>query len=343
MSNTGRTAEATELEARSFRRTIEMVWSILAPFVGLSVVVVIFLIYQALESPDLPFLSSYRMTLIAKQTTIVGMGALGMTVIIISGGIDLSAGSLLALTSVVLAVSLKAGYNPMLCVVLVLAAGTFCGLINGLLITGMRLVPFIVTLGTMLAFRGAAEIISDNKKVAVYDAPDWLSTLLKPPPPGSYQLVCTGVWIVLALALIVAIALRWSVFGRYVFALGSSEPTARLCGIHVPMVKLAVYSLGGLFMAVAGIFSFNNLGRQGSPTTGVGLELEIIAAVVIGGGSLNGGRGSVLGSLLGALTMTTLDSGCSYAGVSNAIQKVLVGAIIVLAVAVDQFVHRRQS
>lgn len=343
MSKPEPSTQATELETRSARRTAELAWSILAPFVGLGVVVGIFLIYQAIESPDSPFLSSYRMTLIAKQTTIVGMGALGMTVIIISGGIDLSAGSLLALTSVVLAVSLKAGYAPVLCVLLVLAVGAFCGLINGLLITGLRLVPFIVTLGTMLAFRGAAEIISDNKKVGFNDAPEWLSTLLKPPPPGSYQLVCTGVWIVLALALVVVIALRWSVFGRYVFALGSSEPTARLCGINVPKIKLAVYSLGGLFMAVAGIFSFNNLGRQGSPTTGVGLELEIIAAVVIGGGSLNGGRGSVLGSLLGALTMTTLDSGCSYAGVSNAIQKVLVGGIIVLAVAVDQFVHRRQA
>lgn len=320
-----------------------MVWSILAPFVGLSIVVIIFLIYQAIYSPDIPFISASRLSLIAKQSTIVGMGAVGMTVIIISGGIDLSAGSLLALTSVVLAVSLKAGYNPVLCVFLVLAAGAFCGFINGVLITGLRLVPFIVTLGTMLAFRGAAEIISDEKKIAVYDAPKWLSTLLTPPAADSYQFVCTGVWIVLGLALIMAIVLRWSVFGRYVFALGSSEPTARLCGINVPKVKLGVYSLGGFFMGVAGIFSFNNLGRQGSPTTGVGLELEIIAAVVIGGGSLNGGRGSILGSLLGALTMTTLESGCSYAGVSTAIQKVLVGGIIVLAVAADQFVHRRQS
>ncbi len=343
MSHSGPKPEVTELEARSARRTLELAWTILAPFVGLGVVVSIFFVYQISKKPDTPFLSANRMTLIAKQTTIVGMGALGMTMIIISGGIDLSAGSLLALTSVVLAVSLKAGFDPVLCVFLVLAAGTFCGFVNGLLITGLQLVPFIVTLGTMLAFRGAAEIISDNKKVAFNDAPEWLATLLKPPPPESYQLVCTGVWIVLALALVVAIVLRWSVFGRYVFALGSSEPTARLCGINVPKVKLAVYSLGGLFMSVAGIFSFNNLGRQGSPTTGVGLELEIIAAVVIGGGSLSGGRGSILGSLLGALTMTTLNSGCSYAGVSNAIQKVLVGAIIVLAVAVDQFVHRRKT
>lgn len=343
MNESGKTPEIAVPETRGVRRTIEMTWTILAPFVGLGVVVCIFLIYEAYARPDSTFLSSGRMTLIAKQTTIVGVGALGMTMIIISGGIDLSAGSLLALTAVVLAVSLKAGLDPVLCVLLVLASGAFCGLINALLITGLGLVPFIVTLGTMLAFRGAAEIISNNKKVAFNDAPAWLATLLRPPPPGSYQLVCTGVWIVLALALVVAITLRWSVFGRYVFALGSNEATARLCGINVPRVKLAVYSLGGLFMAVAGIFSFNNLGRQGSPTTGVGLELEIIAAVVIGGGSLNGGRGSILGSLLGALTMTTLDSGCSYAGVSNAIQKVLVGAIIILAVAVDQFVHRRKT
>ena len=342
MSEGTNTSSAQAATQAAGRPTFEVVWSSLAPFIGLALVVLIFVVYQWLVTPERPFLSQYRMTLIAKQTAIVGMGALGMTVIIISGGIDLSAGSLLAVTSVVLAVSLRAGIDPVVCVLLVLAVGMASGLINGLLITGLRLVPFIVTLGTMMAFRGVAEIVSDNKKVSYQDAPNWLSTLLNAPPEGSYQGVATGVWIVLALALLLAIMLRYTVFGRYVFAIGSSEATARLCGVNVPGMKLTVYTLGGLFMAVAGIFAFANLGSQGSPTEGVGLELSIIAAVVIGGGSLSGGRGSVLGSLLGALMMTTLESGCGYAGLCTVIQRVIVGLIIVGAVAVDQFVHAQR-
>ena len=324
------------------RQAVDILWSLVAPFVGLLVVVVIFVTYQELYKPEAVFLSTFRMTLIAKQTAIVGMGALGMTVIIISGGIDLSAGSLLALSAVALAVLLEASVQPVLAVAAVLGVGIVAGAMNGVLITGLRLVPFIVTLGMMLVFRGLAEQVSDQKKIQA-PAPDWLATLLDPPPDESYRMVCTGVWMVIVLGLLLTAVLRYSVFGRYVFAIGSSEATARLCGIHVPVVKVAVYALGGLFMALAGIFDFNDLNKQGNPTSGIGLELEIIAAVVIGGGSLSGGRGSVLGSMVGALTMTTLRSGCVYAGVSDPIQKVVIGSIIISAVAVDQFFHRRQS
>jgi len=324
------------------RRTIDLLWSLVAPFVGLLVVCGIFVVYQYAVTPQNQFLSAYRMTLIAKQTAIVGVGALGMTVVIISAGIDLSAGSLMALASVTLAVSLKSGVDPRLAVLIVLAAATLAGAFNGLLITGLGLVPFIVTLGTMLVFRGLAERVSDQKKIQA-PAPDWLATLLDPPAAGSWQMVCTGVWIVVVLGIVLAALLRYSVFGRYVFAIGSNEATARLCGINVPWVKIGVYAIGGWFMGIAGIFDFNNLNKQGSPTSGVGLELEIIAAVVIGGGSLNGGRGSVLGSILGALTMTTLRSGCVYAGISDPVQKIVIGSIIIGAVAVDQFLHRDQS
>jgi ribose/xylose/arabinose/galactoside ABC-type transport system permease subunit len=133
------------------------------------------------------------------------------------------------------------------------------------------------------------------------------------------------------------------VFGRYVFAIGSNEATARLCGLPVNGVKIAVYSLGGLFMAIAGIFDFNDLNKQGSPTGGIGLELDIIAAVVIGGGSLSGGRGSMPGSIIGALTMTTLRHGCIYVGLSDPVQKLVIGGIIIAAVAIDQGLHRRRT
>lgn len=332
-----------DLSARVWgRHAVDILWSLAAPFVGLLVVVVIFVTYQELFKPETTFLSSFRMTLIAKQTAIVGMGALGMTVIIISGGIDLSAGSLLALSAVSLALLLKASVEPVLAVAAVLGVGILAGAMNGVIITGLRLVPFIVTLGTMLVFRGLAEQVADQKKIQA-PAPDWLATLLDPPPDESYRMVCWGVWMVIVLGFLLTAVLRYSVFGRYVFAVGSNEATARLCGINVPLMKIAVYALGGLFMALAGIFDFNNLNKQGDPTSGIGLELEIIAAVVIGGGSLSGGRGSVLGSMIGALTMTTLRSGCVYAEVSDPLQKVLIGSIIIAAVAVDQFFHRRRE
>lgn len=341
-------------------------WNLLAPFVGLLVVLTVIQAYHLIWKPDVPFLRAYQLQLVAKQTAIVGVGALGMTVIIVSGGIDLSAGSIIALTSVFLAVLLRrevpacledypraAAVWQMLfldrlpiivAVLMVLASGALAGAVNGVLVTRLRLVPFIVTLGTMLVFRGCAEWLADQKKVMVVGdhVPAWLTTLLSP-PASPWQLVCTGVWIVILLGAALAAVLRYTVFGRYVFAIGSNEATARLCGVNVSGMKVAVYALGGAFMALAGIFDFNNLSAQGNPTSGEGLELDMIAAVVIGGGSLTGGRGSVLGSIVGALTMTTLKSGCIYAGLSNPVQKLLIGGIIITAVAIDQALHRGQK
>lgn len=326
----------------SKRGLASKVWTSVAPFAGLAIVVILFWIWGRIAKPDAEFLSAFRMTLIAKQTAIVGMGALGMTVIIVAGGIDLSVGSLLALTSVVLALCLRAGMNPIIALALTLIAGVLAGLVNGVLVTALRIVPFIVTLGTMLLFRGLAEELSSQNKIQA-PAPAWLATLLDPPAEGSVKLVCTGVWIVIALAVVLAFVLRASVFGRHVFALGSNESAARLCGLPVARIKIAVYALGGLFMGLAGVFEFDNLNRQGNPTSGVGLELEVIAAVVIGGGSLSGGRGSVLGSLVGALLMTTLRSGSVFAEVPDPVQKIMIGAIIIGAVAIDQVRQRRNN
>ncbi|MDZ4780954.1 MAG: ABC transporter permease [Planctomycetia bacterium] len=349
--------------ARTAQALASRAWSFLAPFVGLLVVLSVIQTYHLIWKPDNPFLKTHQLQLIAKQTAIVGVGALGMTVIIVSGGIDLSAGSMIALTSVLLAVLLRrevpaclddypriaASWQALaldrlpvtLAVFFVLLAGAAAGALNGVLITGLRLVPFIVTLGAMLIYRGMAEWLADQKKVMVVGdhVPDWLTTLLDA-PTSPWQLVCYGVWIVVLLGILLAAVMRYTVFGRYVFAIGSNEPTARLCGIHVPRMKIAIYALGGVFMALAGIFDFNNLSAQGNPTSGEGLELDMIAAVVIGGGSLSGGRGSILGSIIGALTMTTLRSGCVYAGMSNPVQKLLIGAIIIAAVAIDQGLHR---
>jgi ribose/xylose/arabinose/galactoside ABC-type transport system permease subunit len=320
---------------------VKSVISFLVPFIGLLVVT---LIFTAINLPNGWFLTVFRMKLIANQTATVAMGALGMTVIIISGGIDLSVGSLLALCSVSLAAMLRAGVDPMLAVFLVLSIGMAAGAFNGVLITGLRLVPFIITLGSMLIFRGLAHLVADQKKIqAAEQTPAWLANLMTITPPGSWKFISTGAWMVVVLGLALAVVLRYSVFGRYVFALGSNEGTARLCGVNVPLMKIAVYAVGGFFMGIAGIFDFNYLGKQGDPTGGDAMELKIIAAVVIGGGSLSGGRGSVLGTIIGALTMTVLTTGCNVVGVSDPVEKIIIGAIIVAAVAIDRFLHRGRN
>jgi ribose/xylose/arabinose/galactoside ABC-type transport system permease subunit len=313
---------------------------VLWPFLGLALVAAGFSIWGQIYKPESNFLTGFRLALIAKQTAIVGVGALGMTVVIASGGIDLSVGSVLALSSVVLAWCLGHGASPVLALAAALACGALCGLLNGVLVTALRLAPFIATLGTMLVFRGLAEELSGQKKIQA-EAPGWMSTLLDPPAAESWRLVCTGVWIVAFLALLLGLVLSRTVFGRHVFAVGSSEPTARLCGVPVERTKLAVYALGGLCTGLAGLFEFDNLNRQGNPTSGVGLELEVIAAVVIGGASLSGGKGSVIGSLIGALLMTTLRSACVFAEVPDPVQKLVIGAIIVGAVALDRMRERR--
>ncbi len=322
----------------------------LRPFVGLGVVLAVILIYQ-LAAGRGSFFTAYRFQLIAKQSAFIAMGSLGMTVIIIAGGIDLAAGSLVAVASVTLAIGLREGLNPAFAVFLAIAAGGLAGALNGTLITRLKLAPFIVTLGTMSAFRGLAEQIAHQQNIAVSDAPAWCTALLASPqiPPGHqnilwwlrfllrpWQWAAPGVWVVVLLALGLAAVLRLTVFGRHVFAIGGNETAARLSGVYVNRTKILVYALGGLFFALAGIYSFCELGNQGDPGAGLGKELDMIAAAVIGGASLSGGRGSELGALIGAVTMTAIRSGCTFAQVSDPLEKIIVGAIIIGAVAIDR-------
>ncbi len=285
------------------------------------------------------FQTSQNAITIARQTTIVGIAALGMTIVIISGGIDLSVGSIIALSTVVVAKALAAGAPPLAAALAGVAVAACCGLLTGTLVTGARVVPFIVTLGMLLGVRGAAKGLADEQKV---DAPlSALNNLLATLGPGTrWMLVPPGVWIMVLLALLVAGLLRYTRFGRHVFAVGSSEATARLCGVAVSRVKILVYTLSAAFAGLAGVMQFSRL-SVGDPTVAQGLELDVIAAVVIGGGSLAGGEGSVVGSLVGAFIMTVIRSGCSQAGLPNWVQEILTGVIIVAAVALDRLRHRR--
>ncbi len=281
-----------------------------------------------------------NLELIARQTAIVAAAALGMTIVIVSGGIDLSVGSVVALTTVVIAVLLNQGWPPLAAAIAGTASGAVCGLINGALISGLRVVPFIVTLGTMILVRGAAKGFADERRI---EAPQtWLNDLLRSTAPGDAGLLPSGVWLVVVLALLVGGVLRYTRFGHHVFAIGSNERTARLCGVAVPRSKILIYTLGALFAGVAGVLQFSRL-SVGDPTVAEGLELDVIAAVIIGGGSLAGGRGTIIGTLLGATTMAVIQIGCAQKGYPNWVQQIVTGAIIVLAVALDRWRTGRAS
>jgi ribose transport system permease protein len=291
------------------------------------------------------FATVRNIEMIARQTAIVGVAALGMTLVIISGGIDLSVGSVVALSTVAIAWLLEyAGAGPLTAALGGVAAAAFFGLVSGVLITRLRVVPFIVTLGMMLVVRGAAKGIGREQKIDVDPVRlKWLDDLLASvPPERSWMLLPPGVWMMIFLAVAVAALLRYTRLGRHTFAIGSNEQTARLCGVAVDRVKVIVYTLCGVFAGLAGLMQFSRL-TVGDPTVAVGLELNVIAAVVIGGGSLNGGEGSILGTLVGALIMTVIASGCTQMGLPNWVQEIVTGAIIVAAVALDRLRHRRTA
>jgi ribose/xylose/arabinose/galactoside ABC-type transport system permease subunit len=287
------------------------------------------------------FRSLRNLETIARQTTIVGTAALGMTLVIISGGIDLSVGSIVALSTVVIAALLQMGLGPLPAALGGLAAGALCGLVNGTLITRLKVAPFIVTLGMLLVLRGVAKGVADQQKI---DAPaTWLNELVAAMRPGMrWMIVPPGVWLMILLAVAVAVLLRSTRLGRHIFAIGSNEETARLCGVRVERVKTIVYSTSAGLAGLAGLMQFSRL-TVGDPTVAVGLELDVIAAVVIGGGSLSGGEGSVLGTMVGALIMSLIRSGCSQMGLPNWVQEIVTGAIIVTAVALDRLRHRRTA
>jgi ribose transport system permease protein len=308
----------------------------LGPFIGLILVLVIFASMPEIQDR---FLRLANLKSVAAQSVIVALGALGMTLIIISGGIDLSAASNLALASVTTAYAINVGVSLPLAILIGILTGCLVGFVNGLLITTLRLVPFIVTLGMLGIARGIAKWIAKNQKI---DAPlSWINDLMSTTPHPSWLFLAPGVWVFIVLAVLTAVALRYTVFGRHVFAIGSNEATARLCGIRIKRTKIVIYSLAGMFCGLSGVMQFSRL-TVGDPTVAIGLELDIIAAVVIGGGSLSGGSGSVLGSMIGVFIMAFLRNGSNMMGWPNYIQEIIIGAIIIIAVALDKIRHRKE-
>jgi ribose/xylose/arabinose/galactoside ABC-type transport system permease subunit len=337
----------------AFRGTLNWAWTVLGPFLGL---VLITLFFAWLTRSTGSFMTVESWQTIAVQTVVVGTAALGMTAIMISGGIDLSVGSTVALVTVAIALLVK-WLNPQLptglreaqvllpvALLVGILIGGLCGAINGILISTLGVVPFIVTLGSYKLFRGLAKWLGSSNVVYIpEDAKNWWFSRILAEPRPSWLGVAPGVWLLLGLSLILALLLRYSLLGRYVYAIGSNAATARLCGINVPLIGIVVYSLGGLATGLAGVLQFIYLSGTGDPTTADGLELRVIAAVVIGGGSLSGGEGTVVGTLIGCLIMSVLNNGCTHAGIPNASQDIIIGIIIVAAVALDRFRRRAGS
>ncbi len=321
--------------------------------------VAVFLFFAILVE-DGKFYTLRNLENIMRQSAVYATAGLGMTFVIITAGIDLSVGSIIALAVVVVAWVLNlqiagpdgspvylidqyAMATPALACLAAIVITTLAGFFNGAMIVRLKIVPFIVTLGTMGMIRGLAKGISGERDI--YPPKDtWISGIMDPTltnPAKSWMLLPAGVWILIVCIAFAAFVLRYTRFGRHVYAVGSNEETARLCGVPVGRTKLIVYALTGAFCGLAGLMQFSYIGGVGQPTTGVMYELFIIAAVIIGGASFSGGEGSVLGTIIGALIITILYMGGQQMGWPKWVQEMVIGGIIILAVAVDRIRHRR--
>ncbi len=310
--------------------------------IGLVVALLVVFAAFSFMIPGGSFYHLDNLELMLRQSALIGIVALGMTFVIIGGGIDLSVGSTTAFSSVVVAWLLLRNYSPMVAFFGAIIAGTVCGIVNGLLITRLKVGPFIVTLGTYLIVRAVGKGLANNTSITPTQD-TWLGKLLDPVKPADrWHILPWGVWMLIILSVAMALVLRYTRFGRYVVAVGSNENAARLCGVPIDRVKLAMYSINGAFAGLAGVLLFSKL-DQADPTSAQGMELSVIAAVVIGGASLSGGEGTVVGTIIGAMIMQTISSGGAQKGWADWIQEIVTGAIIVLAVGLDRWRARRAA
>ncbi len=300
------------------------------------------LIAFSIASPN--FMQTSNMIAILQATSVNGVLAVAATLVIITGGIDLSVGTLMTFCAVIAGVVLTFAGMPLpLGVLAAIAAGAFCGLCSGTFVAKMKIPPFIATLGMMLILKGLSLVISGTRPIYFNDTPgfDQISrgSLIGEVIPALP--IPNGVLILFLVAIAASYILGRTVLGRYTFALGSNEEAVRLSGVNTDAWKMAIYALAGSICGIAGILIASRL-NSAQPALGLGYELEAIAAVVIGGTSLSGGRGTIIGTLIGALIMAVLTNGLRVLSVAQEWQTVVTGAIIILAVYADM-ARRRQS
>lgn len=306
----------------------------LLPFGSLTLIICILSVLK----PD-TFLTMENFMNVLRRSSVNGIIAVGMTAVIISAGIDLSVGSMMALAGMVGAYTMIAVGGPdpqgaalVIGTVVSVITGIVCGLLNGVLITKLKLQPFIVTLGTMSAFRGISYVMNEGQP---YNVP-------------SYKYLNEGIVLgipvsVLIFAVIVAVAsfvLKYTRLGRYAYAVGSNREAAFHAGVNVDLNLIRIYALTGLVVGIAAMITTSRA-VSAQPTAGIGLELDIIAAVVIGGASLAGGRGTITGTIIGTLLISFLRNGCTMLDISTNVQLIVIGAIIIAAVAVDQLARSK--
>jgi ribose transport system permease protein len=277
------------------------------------------------------FLTVNNLLNVLRQVSINALIAFGMTFVILLGGIDLSVGAVLALSSVAIASMMAAGVDPVLATLFGVLAGAALGAVNGIIISRGKVAPFIATLGTMTVFRGLALVASDGRPITGFNS-DFFSMLgagyignLIPVPVITTMITFVALWFIL----------KKTVFGRHVYAVGGNEEASLISGVKVNRVKLWVYTLSGGLSALAGVILTSRL-NSAQPNAGMGYELDAIAAVVLGGTSLSGGRGWIVGTLIGAVLIGVLNNGLNLLSVSSFYQQVIKGSVILLAVLLDR-------
>ena len=280
------------------------------------------------------FLTAANLANVAEQSAIVGVIAIGMTFVILTGGIDLSVGSVVALAGVAIGVALHRQVPLPVALGIGLVTGIAAGISNGVLISVGKLPPFIATLGMMSVVRGIALMLADGRPISGFQGS------LRALATNRVLGVSGAVLVMLALYAVAHLVLTRTVFGRLVYAVGGNEEAAAMSGINVRTVKIVAYAISGLSASVCAMLLVARL-DSAQPIAGMGYELDAIAAVVIGGTSLLGGSGSVVGTLIGALIMSVLRNGLNLLGVSSYVQQVAIGVVIVTAVLVDMALHRR--
>jgi len=305
----------------------------LSPLLVLIVSMIIFTIINP------RFAQPATLSIIIQQTAIIAALAIGQTLIVLTAGIDLSVGAISILSMLVMSnLAVNNGVPALLALLLGVAVGVLCGLLNGLLVTRIGLPPFIATLGTLSIFTAIGLLYSGGASIGRREMPPLLNLMGTPIPIGPFRLT-VGVLFVVLLAAVVAFALSQTSWGRHVYAVGDDIEAARLVGIRVDRVLLSVYTVAGL---IYGLTAWALIGRAGtaSPNAIVSANLETITAVVIGGTSLFGGRGGIIGTMLGALIVYSFNIGLSLAGVDDQLRVLAIGVLIIVAVSIDQWIRK---